>query len=180
MKVATSPDFLQSVIDHPEVFPWLVPDGVTQGSLADMFDQGITLEFETGGFFFHQLGEGIYDAHLCFLPGTENAIECGQEAARYMFCATDCNRILARVPLDNPKAYRFAEKMGFVKEWLRPRACLRNGEQHDMQHFALTLDVWAREKGVDWTARQCIEMGQRDKGLLLLYRHQVMQDNRES
>ncbi|PPJ43940.1 MULTISPECIES: hypothetical protein [unclassified Pseudoxanthomonas] len=123
MRVAKTPEFLQSVMDHPKVRPWIVPDGVDRDiPLAAIFGQGIGLEFDTGGFFFHALGDGVYEVHTLFLLGTTNALDCCKAAAHFMLCGTECTRIVTKVPADNIPAWKLTEKMGFRADQIRPAA----------------------------------------------------------
>lgn len=178
MRVADCPEFLQSVIDHPQVRPWLSPDGFGELPLAQVFHEGIGLEFETGGFFFHRLGDGIYEVHTLFLPGTKNAFECCQAVAHYMFCGTDCVRIVTKVPADNVPAWRLTEKMGFTQDYVRPQAYNRGGQLHDVKHYALTMDLWARgQRSPQWVKGQCDALGNTAKGSRFLYRWAVMNDD---
>ncbi len=179
MRVASSPDFLQSVIDHPKVRPWLVQDHDPEKiPLSVVFADGVGLEFETGGFFFHRLGEGIYEVHTLFLPGADNALQCCEAAAHFMFCATECTRIITKVPEDNVPAWKLTEKMGFLKEYVRNQAYTRGGKQHDVRHYALPMDVWARRQSPAWVKSQCDALGQSEKGSRFLYRWAVVNDDK--
>lgn len=179
MRVATSPDFLQSVIDHPQVRPWLVQDHDPEKiPLSLVFDQGIGLEFEDGGFFFHNLGDGVYEVHTLFFPSVKDAFACCQAVAHFMFCATDCTRIVTKVPADNVPAWRLTEKMGFIPEYVRSKAYTRGGKQHDVKHYALPMDVWARRQTPAWVKGQCDALGQSEKGSRFLKRWAVMNDDK--
>lgn len=179
MRVAGSAAFLQSIIDHPSVRPWIAPDGAPDAlPLAAIFHEGIGLEFETGGFFFHGLGDGTYEVHTLFLPGTKNAFDCCRAAAHFMFCGTDCTRIVTKVPADNIPAWRLTEKMGFRADHIRRKAFVRGGKPHDVKHYSLQLDDWMREQASPrWVAEQCALLGQKDKGGRALRRWAVMNDD---
>lgn len=181
MRVATSPDFLQSCIDHPAVRPWICQDSDPADlPLAAVFEQGVGLEFETGGFFFHNLGDGTYEVHTLFLPGTKNAMECCQAAAHFMFCATDCTRIVTKVPEDNIPAWKLTEKMGFAKEYVREKAYTRGGKLHDVRCYALGMEQWGRDKSPEWVKGQCEALGNAAKGDRYAFRYAVFNDTRES
>ena len=179
MRIAQSPDFLQSVIDHPEVRRWVTKDSELELSLplSQVFNQGIGIEFETGGFFFHNLGDGVYEVHTLFLPGTKNAFDCCQAAAHFLFCGTDCTRIVTKVPADNIAARKLTEKMGFLPEYTRDKAYTRDGIQHDVHHYALPMDVWARRQSPAWVTAQCEALGQQAKGDRFLHRWAVVNDD---
>jgi hypothetical protein len=178
MRVAQSPEFLQSVIDHPKVRPWIAPDGVDgELPLAAVFHEGIGLEFNTGGFFFHRLGDGVFEVHTLFLPGTRDAFECCQAAAHFMFCGTECTRIVTKVPADNVPAWKLTEKMEFRLDYVRPSAFLRGGKLHDVKHYSLVMDDWMRrQQSTRWVQEQCTQLGNEPKGLRAAYRWAVMND----
>ncbi|KRG69124.1 GNAT family N-acetyltransferase [Pseudoxanthomonas dokdonensis] len=179
MRVAEGPEFLQGVIDHPKVKPWISQDGQDGPlPLSAIFDDGIGIEFATGGFFFHRLGDGVYEVHTLFLPGTRDALACAKAAAHYLFCGTDCTRIVTKVPEDNIPAWRLTEKVGFRKDRIRPAAFIRRGVAHDIRHYSLNLDDWMHmQESPQWVRGQCALLGQKDKGVRAAYRWAVMHDD---
>ena len=178
MRVAETPDFLQSVIDHPKVRPWIGQDS-EQGNvqLSQIFGEGIGLEFETGGFFFHSLGDGVYEVHTLFLPGTTTALESCLAAAHFMFCGTDCMRIVTKVPEDNVPAWKLTEKMGFRKDYTREKAYTRGGVLHDVRHYSLGMEAWGRNRLPGWVKGQCDALGNASKGDRYLKRWAVYNDD---
>ena len=177
MKIATSPDFLQSVIDHPGVRPWLGQDSQAGPlPLSAVFDQGIGIEFETGGFFFHRLGDGVYEVHTLFFPGTTEAFRACQAVAHYMFCGTECTKIVTKVPEDNVPAWKLTEKMGFRADYVRPKAYTRGGRAHDVRHYSLHMDDWGRDRP-QWVKGQCHDFGNGSKGDRFLQRYAVMNED---
>lgn len=178
MKVAESPDFLQSVMDDDRVWRWIAPDDCERLPLSAIFADGIGLEFDGGGFFFHRLGDGVYEVHTLFLPGSRHAFQSCQAAAHFMFCATDCLRIVTKVPADNVAAWRLTEKMQFHATNVRENAFKRGGEWHDVKHYALDLDDWMRRQvSPEWVGQQMTQWGQHGKGARALYRWAVMYDD---
>lgn len=182
MKVATTPEFLQGVIDNPSVRPWVCKDGETGPiPLSAVFGDGIGLEFETGGFFFHGLGDGVYEVHTLFLPGTKDALACAKAAAHFMFCATDCSLIVTKVPEDNVPARRLTEKMGFRHDYVRESAYLRGGVLHDVRHYSLAMDDWMRcQSSARWVFEQCRALGNEAKGVRALRRHAIINDDQSA
>lgn len=148
MKVSTSPDFLQSVID--KVWKWVARDDEspeqTRQLLEQLWDRCIGLEWPEGGFLLIPKGPGTYEIHTLFLPVVKDPVACGNEAAEYVFCLTDCTRVVTQVPADNIAADRLTRKMGFTLERIEPAAFLRNGIHHDVKHYALTKDGWLRSR----------------------------------
>lgn len=175
-RVATGPQFLQSVINDPRVWKWLTADGFDSPLQIDpIFDQGIGLEFEGGGFFFHRLGDGVMEVHTMFLPGSHGVADACRAAAEYLFCGTECLKIVTKVPADNVPATRLTEKVGFRLDYVQPQAWLRGGELHDVRHYSWDIDLWVRgTEGAAWARRRCHEMGNQRKGDLLAYRWAVM------
>lgn len=178
-RVATSADFLQSVMDDPRVRHWLAPDGVDgQALLSSIFEQGIALEFEGGGFFFHRLGDGVMEVHTMFLPGTKHVADACRAAAEFLFCGTECIKIVTKVPVDNLPAMRLTEKVGFRLDYVRPQAFLRGGTAHDVKHYSWDIDLWLRgTDGPAWARQRSRELCNERKGLLLAYRWAVMNDD---
>lgn len=178
-RVATSPDFIQSVMDHPKVRPWIAPDGIDGPlSIAAIFDQGICLEFDGGGFFFHRLGDGVMEVHTMFLPGTHGVADACRAAAEHLFCGTECLKIVTKVPVDNVPAMRLTERVGFRLDYVAAGAFLRGGVAHDVKHYSWDIDLWLRgTEGPRWAYRRCCDMGNRDKGLRLAYRWAVTNDD---
>lgn len=178
-RLATSPDFIQSVMDHPQVRAWITPDGV-EGPLllSAIFEQGLGLEFEGGGFFFHRLGDGVMEVHTMFLPGTKHVADACHAAAQYLFCGTECLKIVTKVPTDNIPATRLTERVGFRLDYVEPEAFLRGGKHHDVRHYSWDIDLWARSTaGPGWIRQQCRQMNNEAKGLRLAYRWAVMNDD---
>ena len=144
MKVAQSPDFLQSVIDAQ--WAWIAQDGEMPVPLADVFDAVLCLEWDDGGFIFLTKGEGTVEVHTLFLPKAKNPKACAEQAAAFIF-GHGFDRIVTHVPADNRHADRLTRRMGFTRTHTEPVAFLRNGIKHDVHHYALVKDDWqgARE-----------------------------------
>lgn len=176
MRPAQSPDFLQSVIDHPEVRPWICQDGTGELDLSLIWNEGIGFESEDGGFFFHRLGDGIYEVHTLYLPGTKTAFQGCQFVAHFMFCGTECTKIVTKVPEDNVPAWKLTEKMGFRADYVREKAYTRGGKRHDVRHYSLHMDDWGKDRP-QWVKGQCDALGNGSKGDRFLYRYAVMNDD---
>lgn len=179
MKISASPDFLQSVMDHPAVRPWLGPDGVDSScQLSAIFDQGIGIEFDGGGFFFHRLGDGVVEVHTFFLPHTKGVAGFCDEAAEYLFCGTEVTKIVTKVPEDNAPARKLTERVGFRLDYVRPAAFIRGGIAHDVRHYSWDADLWARSiNDPKAIMARCAELGDTNKGVRMLYRWAVMNDD---
>lgn len=137
LRLSTGPEFLESVANDKRVFPW-VSATAEPISLAAIWPTCIGIEFETGGFLFQKLGPACYEVHTLFLPKSRGVLDCARVAASFMFCATECEEILTKVPVNNVAARRLTEKMGFAKEFSRRAAF---GAQ-DVDYFRLSLKGW--------------------------------------
>lgn len=140
LRLSTSPEFLQSVIDAQ--WKWVAQDDEPRIPLAEVFDQWVCLESDEGGFVFVPMGEGVYEVHTLFLPDAQHVLACGREAAQIMFTATDAVRLVTKVPVDNVPADRLTQKMGASLTHIEPAAFLRGGVRQDVKHYALSRDAW--------------------------------------
>lgn len=145
MKVATSPDFLQSVIDAR--WDWIAQDDEPHAPLSAVFDRFVALENEHGGFLFFPKGEGVWEVHTLFLPTVRDALGHAKDAAKHMFARTDCDAIVTQVPADNVPADRLTRAMGFEHIGVEPQAFLRKGIRQDVHHYALTRERWQATEG---------------------------------
>jgi transcriptional regulator of aromatic amino acid metabolism len=126
-------EFINSVINHPSVI-----EGTELKELADVSAIAADLRNhilvnEFGGFLVIKAMEGVYECHTQFLPEGRGqlAVEAVQEAMRYMFLETDCQRIITKVNVNN-KAVRL-----FAGQFFKKRGT--NGT-HD--YYSLDLDNW--------------------------------------
>ena len=178
MRIATSPAFLASIVNDPRVRPWLVQDtDPAELSIDALFAQGIGLEFDTGGWFLHRLGDGVYEVHTLFLPGSRDVLGKTREAMAAIFCGTDCLRLVTKVPADNKAADRLTRYAGFRLDYVREAAFLRGGIRHDVRHYSLGLDDFVRERGIRWFRDECIALGEPDKGQRAAVRWAVVHDD---
>lgn len=144
MKVAETPEFLESVANHPRIFhavSWYGQDGI---DLSPIWHKCIGLEFETGGWVCDQLETGRYEVHTLFLPGSRNVREKAAIALRHMFCATDALELVTKVPNDLPHALKLAYDMGFKPAFTRERAWQRANGMVGMSYLRMTIDDWAQ------------------------------------
>jgi hypothetical protein len=140
VRLATSPDFLQSVMER--VYGWVAQDDEIDADLSALFPTCLFLEFETGGFVVQPLGGGRWEVHTLFLPGSRDVAACGAEAADFVFNHTDAQLVVTRVPVDNRAADRLTRRMGFAYTHTEPAAFLRKGVRHDVKHYALSRAAW--------------------------------------
>ena len=135
MRLAETPDFLQSVMEQR--WHWVARDGTPKGQLADIFDRCVSLECEDGGAVFVPLGGGVYDAHVMFKPKAKDVRAKCREAIRLMFSLTDCREIVGRIASDNKAALRLVRALGFQHTHTSPASFVRGGVAHDTLHYTL-------------------------------------------
>lgn len=135
MRVADSPTFLESVANDPRVRPFIGP-GSEEVRAGDSWARTLGLEWDTGGIVFMDQGDGVYDAHLLFLPGTQHTLAKCREALRYLFTRTKARKVIGSIPVDNTRARRIASAAGMQ------HTQVRDGHAH----YALTARDWVRAK----------------------------------
>jgi len=133
------PVFLNSVINHPEVRPWLQGEGELDLS-HQMFNPGnIALQSEYGGFLLVLQEPGRYEVHSQFLPGHGvHPIKAMRAAQEWMFTRTDCQAIVSKVPQDNKAAKGLAVTGG-----LRPIFARDDDRTGPTEYVELTCMDWA-------------------------------------
>lgn len=139
-------DRLNDVANDPAVFPWL---GFV-GQLGDLDltpvvenPANIALDCDHGGYVLVNQGGGQYEAHTLFLPsGRALAYEAAVAGFRYLFTATDCIRIVTKVPAGNPHAAAHAKRCGFEEVFSRPAVWAGQSGAEDVSYQELTLDCW--------------------------------------
>lgn len=128
------PTFLNEVVNHPEVRPWLEGDGVLDISAQALNPANFILQSEFGGFILIRHEPGRYEVHSQFLPGNgTHAIRAMIAAQEWMFTRTDCEVIVSKVPESNGRAKGLALAGGLRTIFSRA----------DAQYVELTLMDWA-------------------------------------
>lgn len=170
MRIATGPEFLESIANHPRVFPSVSRAGDGPISLAAAWPECIGIEFDTGGWLAHRLAPGLYELHTLFLPKSRGVRVAAAQMLRYLFCARDAIELVTRVPADLPHARRLAEWGGFQHQFTRPASWPRAAGAVDVDHFRLPLDTWITHEAADAVAAYrafldtCNQLGQPAKG----------------
>jgi hypothetical protein len=134
VKVATSPDFLESVANDPRVHRF-----VSLGepvSFGGQWGDCIGLEWDTGGFVFHRRDPDTYEVHTLFLPHTPDTNGKAQQALGYMFNTIGAQTLLTQVAKDLPHVRRFAKRHGFRKFAEGPWG------EVGADYFILTREEW--------------------------------------
>lgn len=103
--------FLNVVVNHPEVRPWLAGEGPLDLTQAVLNPANYVLVTEGGGFVLMRHEPSRYEVHTQFLPGY-GACEAMIEAQEWMFTRSDCEAIVSKVPRANKAAKGLAIKGG--------------------------------------------------------------------
>lgn len=161
------PAFLNGVANHPEVRPWLQGEGPLDLSGVISDPSNIALQAEHGGWVLQALSPGVYEVHSMFLPegrgaGVARALVA---ALDYVFSATDCIRLVTRLPAGNVRAAALGRMAGFrpwfgdrarieIEDWAQSsKACLEAGEWfHERLEAAKTASGSALETHDDDSA----------------------------
>jgi hypothetical protein len=134
VKRTFDPTFLNTVVNHPDVRPWLKGEGELDVSHQTYNPGNFALVTERGGFLLIHHEPGRYEVHSQFLPGNgTHPVRAMIEAQEWMFTRTDCEAIVSVVPWDNERAKGFAQMGGLRK--------IFTGDTAD--YVELTLMDWA-------------------------------------
>lgn len=104
MKRAASPDFLESVANHPRVRPFIGGTGRFEAGAS--WGRTIALEWDDGGVVFLEEAPGVVSAHILFLPKAKNVIGKCREALAYVM-PQHADTVLA----DFPSGFRHVRKI---------------------------------------------------------------------
>ena len=134
------PAFLNSVINHPDVRPWVHGEGDLDVTETVRNPDNYALVTDGGGFILMCHEPGIYEVHSQFLPEgrryTRRAMRTGFD---YMFTRTDCERVITQVPDNNPAAAALAMKAGFRLMFRR-----EDTPRGPTAFMGLTVEEWAQ------------------------------------
>jgi hypothetical protein len=143
MRVATDPAFFQGIVDHPRVWPAISMAGQREIDVGALWPACIGLEFDTGGWLFHRVDMGVYEAHTLFLPKSRDVRSKAAQALTHMFTATDCREVVGRIPDDLPHALALAKAAGLRVRFRMDAAWPRHDGLVGVTYLGLTIDEWA-------------------------------------
>jgi hypothetical protein len=134
------PAFLNSVINHPEVRPWVGGEGALDVTETINNPSNFALVTDGGGFILIQHEPGIYEVHSQFLPeGRRETRRAMRSGFDYMFTRTDCQRVITQVPDNNPAAAALAKAAGFREMFRRD-----DTPRGPSSFMGLTAEEWAQ------------------------------------
>lgn len=133
-------EVLNRVANNPAVRPWLGGEG--EIDLTDLLEDEHNRAFvgATGGFIAHRLMPGIYEVHSIFEGA--GAIQLARESLRYMFGATDCVRLVTKVPDGNLRAAGLCRMAGFQEEFRREAVWPSPDGMVGVSYQVLTFERW--------------------------------------
>ncbi len=143
------PAFLNQVVNHADVRPWLGGAGELDVSEVVSDPRNFALVNEYGGWIVAQVDAGLYDVHSQFLPEgrTPALIEDMRAAIFFMFTQTDCVELVTRCPDNNKAALGLARAAGFRETFRREEIWPVEGDKPCGVSFqSLTIDRW---RGMD-------------------------------
>lgn len=142
------PTFVVSVVNHPEVRPWLGlgTEDLTDG-VGEMVSSPLnhTLVSQYAAVIFQWIEPGRYEVHSQCLPAGRgfHSAHVAQEVMRYIFTRTDCFEVITRVPDGNAAALGITRHVGFASTFRREDAWQDpDGERVGVQFFSLPLERW--------------------------------------
>lgn len=137
--------FLNVVVNHPDVRPWVGGSGPLDVSSIIQDPNNVALVTETGGFILTKQDQHRYELHTQFLPEGRGPamLDAAREGLRYMFAATDCLEIVTKVAASNRPAALLARHVGFDPIFTRDAAWPEpGGSLSAVTYYCLTFDRW--------------------------------------
>lgn len=132
--------FLNEVVNHPDVRPYIGGNGELDVSASVSNPSNFALVTSGGGFIIISHEPGVYEVHTQFLPEARNrTVEAMQAGMDYMFTRTDCYRLLTKAADTNRAAAMLALKGGFVEMFKRDEAALG-----PTTYYVLDIERWAQ------------------------------------
>lgn len=141
-----SADIFNQIASDPIVRPWL--GGSAPIDLTALLENPDNFAFLTdeqkGGYIYHKLMPGLYEAHTLSLPSGRGRqmLAARSESLREMFTKTDAIEIVTRVPIPNEAAAAWAKHAGFRETFRRAKAFDLMGEMVDVSYQSLSYGDW--------------------------------------
>lgn len=148
MKILCKEDteYLQSFFDHEEMIHTMIDDYCVESirpSLAEMLLDAtgcICIEPEEGIIFMLSIRTmTVTEVHMMVLPHKRGrvAVKAAQEAMRWYFNGSTCEKIVGMVPVYNKAALKYAEWVGFEVEGRCKNSYRKDGQLHDQIIFGI-------------------------------------------
>ena len=137
MKIDTTPDFLESVANHPRVYPYVSVKGCGYIRFGKIWDDCIAVVFDTGGWLFHRQDHNVYEVHTMFLPKSRDVNAKALRALGYMFDEAGADLIVTQIAGDLPHVRRLAVDHPRLHPRRVARGRARHGRRVDDGHEGL-------------------------------------------
>lgn len=141
-------DTINDVVNHPQVRPWVGTPGQGYIDLTPVVadPRNYLLMGTGGGFVFHQLEPGIYEAHSQFVPESRgaNVLTAARDALYYMFTRTDCIEVRTKVPHGNVGAAVLGRKLRFELQFERDNAWPTENGMVGVGYYAINITQWTK------------------------------------
>lgn len=135
-------------LNHPAVHPFVCMEPGQALDVSPLLQDGksVVISDETGGFFYHHIGPGLYQVHTAIVPEGRGfkAFRRARASVDWMFTHTDATEIYTAVAEDNTPAQRLAEACGFVFWFSRPDGVHINGQYKPAGFYKLSILDWAQ------------------------------------
>jgi hypothetical protein len=114
MMIADSPEFLESIANHPRVRPWVGGDGVSPVKAGESWQRSRAVQWDDGGVVFMEESPGTFSVHLVFQRKAKNVLEKLASAKAYIMGQPDVFRLVATFPPAYRHVRRCAQAMGLT------------------------------------------------------------------
>lgn len=113
MLISRDAAYLEGVANDPRVFPRVSVRGQDWIDLTPIWERCVACQFDGGGFVFLPRGDGVWEGHVLFVPGSRGVHAAGVQAFSHLFDVHGAEQVVARLPDDVPAARRLAIRLGF-------------------------------------------------------------------
>lgn len=145
---ATTAIFINSVLNHPEVYSWVRGEKTDALDVRDVIadPNHVVLIGEGGGVIFVKLDIGLYEAHTAVLPEYRGrwTIDMGRAALTYMFCQTDAVEILTKCPKGNLAAATGAKAIGGTVDFTTRSLWQMGTSKVPMDIYSIDIHDWIK------------------------------------
>tara|TARA_R110000772_G_C13310278_1_gene440218 strand:- start:9968 stop:10396 length:429 start_codon:yes stop_codon:yes gene_type:complete len=110
---------IEDIVNHDDIAPALgiMPDRYMDMSHAFDNEGNVCLMSNIGGMFFANAGDGVYDSHFLFIPGSGGAEikDAAHAMITEMFTRADVKVITGAPPRDNRAVRHMGTALGYIK-----------------------------------------------------------------
>lgn len=114
MRVAGTPDFLESIANDPLIRPWVGGNGEVRA--GESWARTVALEWDDGGVIFMREAPRVYSVHLVFKRKARDVLAKLADAKRFAFEHMDAHTLVAEIPATHRHVRKCAEAMGMRQD----------------------------------------------------------------